>query len=79
MAERQKKLTIMVSEQVYEGLYGVIGPRNISRFIEGLVRPHVVMDDLDASYSAMAQDEQREAVALEWTEGLMSEDDGEAE
>ena len=41
----QKKLTITIDEGVYNGLYRVIGPRKISRFIEDLVRPHVV--DLD--------------------------------
>jgi len=35
----QKKLTITIDEQVYEGLHAVIGRRRISRFIEDLVRP----------------------------------------
>jgi len=30
----QKKLTITIDEQVYEGLYAVVGRRRISRFIE---------------------------------------------
>ena len=30
----QRKLTITIDEQVYEGLYRVIGPRKISNFIE---------------------------------------------
>ena len=38
----QKKLTITIDEQVYDGLHRVIGPRKISQFIEGLVRPHVI-------------------------------------
>jgi len=38
----QKKLTVTIDEEVYEGLRTVIGPRKISRFIEDLVRPHVV-------------------------------------
>jgi predicted CopG family antitoxin len=36
----QKKLTVTIDEEVYEGLREVIGPRKISRFIEDLVRPH---------------------------------------
>ena len=64
----QKKLTITIDEEVYEGLYRVVGPRKISRFIEDLVRPHVLYSDLDAAYQAMAQDETREAQALEWAE-----------
>lgn len=59
----QKKLTITVEEQVYEGLHNVIGRRNISQFINSLVRPHVLKPDLEAAYSRMAADESREAQA----------------
>ena len=34
----QKKLTITLDEQVYQGLHTVIGRRRISRFIETVVR-----------------------------------------
>ena len=64
----QKKLTITVEEDVYEGLYKVIGRRRISQFIEDLVRPHVIGTDLESGYQAMAADEAREAEALEWSE-----------
>lgn len=37
----QKKLTITVSEQVYNDLYAVAGSRNIGQFIEDLIRPHL--------------------------------------
>ena len=66
-----KKLTITIDEAVYDGLYRVVGPRRISQFIERLVRPHVL--DLDAAYAAMAEDEDREAEALAWSEALMSD------
>lgn len=69
----QKKLTITIDEQVYEGLYRVVGPRHISQFIESLVRPHVLGKDLEAAYQAMAQDEQRETEALEWAENLIGD------
>lgn len=36
-----KKLTITVSEQVYSDLYAVAGSRNIGKFIEELVKPHL--------------------------------------
>jgi hypothetical protein len=65
----KKKLTITVSEDVYEGLYRVVGPRHIGEFLESLARPHVVLDDMDEAYASMAADEQRESQALEWTEG----------
>ena len=67
----QKKLTITVDEQVYRGLHRVIGRRRISRFIESLVRPHVVREDLAAAYREMALDEAREDEALEWAEATV--------
>jgi predicted CopG family antitoxin len=63
-----KKLTITVDDKVYEGLHSVIGRRRISRFIESLVRPHVVQQDLDLAYQAMSEEEAREREALEWAE-----------
>jgi siroheme synthase (precorrin-2 oxidase/ferrochelatase) len=69
----QKKLTITIDSQVYEGLYTVIGPRRISRFIEELVRPYVISPDLEAAYEQMAQDEAREAAALEWAEATLGD------
>jgi predicted CopG family antitoxin len=62
----QKKLTITVDEDVYNGLHTVIGRRKISQFIEDLVRPHVIADELEAGYAAMAADELRETEAEEW-------------
>lgn len=67
----QKKLTITVDENVYRGLHSVIGRRKISRFIESLVRPHVIQDELMAAYREMATDEVREAEAEEWAEATL--------
>lgn len=64
----QKKLTITVDQEIYEGLHTVIGPRRISRFIQDLVRPHVVCPDMEAAYAEMAKDEHREREAEEWAE-----------
>ena len=69
----QKKLTLSVEASVYEGLHAVIGPRRISRFIEDLVRPHVVRKDLAAAYRAMASDENRESQALDWAEATLQD------
>jgi predicted CopG family antitoxin len=63
-----KKLTVTVDEEVYEGLHRVIGRQKISQFIESLVRPHVVRQDLAEAYREMAADEHREAEAHEWAE-----------
>lgn len=67
----QKKLTITIDEEVYEGLYRVFGARKISKFIEELVRPYVTQQDLEAAYAEMAQDEARETEALEWAEATV--------
>lgn len=67
----QKKLTITIDEQVYEGLHSVIGRRRIIQFIESLVKPHVINRELDAAYRQMAQDEARETEASEWAEAVL--------
>lgn len=69
----QKKLTITLDERVYEGLHKVVGRRRISRFLESLVRPHVIGKDLEAAYRQMAQEEAREAEALEWAEATVGD------
>ena len=69
----QKKLTITVDEHVYRGLHTVVGPRRISQFIESLVRPYVVGKDLELAYKQMAQDEAREAEALDWAEATVGD------
>lgn len=69
----RKKLTITLDERVYRGLHEVIGRRRISRFIEDLVRPHVISVDLDSAYREMARDELREAEALEWSEATIGD------
>ena len=69
----QRKLTITIDSEVYDGLYRVIGARRISRFIEDLLRPYVVSHDLEAAYRDMAQDDEREAEALEWAEATIND------
>lgn len=69
----QKKLTITIEESVYRGLYDRVGAGRISRFIEDLVRPHVLAKELDDAYAEMARDREREAEALEWSEELLAD------
>lgn len=69
----QKRLTISIDEQVYERLYEVIGPRRISRFIEDLVRPYVMNQELESAYEQMAQDKEREVEALTWAETMFQD------
>jgi hypothetical protein len=59
--------------KVYEGLHRVIGRRNISCFLEDLARPHVISSDIEEAYRQMAADEEREAEAMEGTEGLIGD------
>jgi len=64
----QKKLTVTVDEEVYKGLHKIIGARKISKFIEELVRPHVLRPNLESAYAEMSRDKRREEKALEWAE-----------
>ena len=73
----QKKLTLSVDEEVYEGLHKIIGPRKISKFIEEMVRPHVVRPDLESAYAKMAKDRKREKEALEWADLTFKDADDE--
>ena len=68
-----KKLTITVDEEVYEGLRKTIGPRKISKFVQELVRPYVVRQNLEAAYAEMAKDVKREEEAMEWAEATFKD------
>jgi hypothetical protein len=69
----RKKLTISVDEEVYRGLYRVVGRRHISRLLNDLARRHVVPDALKEGYRAMAADDEHEREAMEWIEGVVAE------
>ena len=65
----KRKLTITISDEVYRGLHERIGRGEISRFVESVLRPHVVEDEeSEAAYREMAADEEREREAREWIE-----------
>lgn len=69
-----RKLTITIADDVYRGLYYKVGRGEISRFIENLVRPHVVGDDqLEAEYREAALDVEAEREAHEWIEANLDE------
>jgi predicted CopG family antitoxin len=65
-----RKMTITLDETVYEGLYRTVGKRQMSQFIEDLLRPHVLDTSLDTGYQAMAADQARETEAQEWCNAL---------
>lgn len=65
-----RRMTITLDEDVYEGLYRTVGKRQMSQFIEDLLRPHVTDAALDDGYRAMAADHVRETEAQEWCHAL---------
>jgi len=65
-----KRMTITLDEDVYDGLYRTVGKRQMSQFIEDLLRPHVLDTALDDGYRAMAADAVREEEAQEWCNAL---------
>ena len=69
----QRKLTITLDEEVYDGIWRRIGKRRISNYIETLIRPHVIDSSLDDAYKAMAADKEREAEAIEWCNALVGD------
>lgn len=69
-----KKLTISVSDELYEGLYAKIGAGRISKFIENIASPHVIDDKLIEGYRQMSLDKGREQDAQKWTESLFLRD-----
>ena len=60
----QKKSTITLEKRVYDGLHKVVGRRRISRFVESVVRPHVIGADWEVAYCRMAQEDARGKEAL---------------
>jgi hypothetical protein len=69
----RKKLTVTIDAEVYEGLRKNIGPRKISKFVEELVRPHVIHPKLESDYAEMAKDMRREKEALEWADATFKD------
>jgi mRNA interferase MazF len=61
----RRKLNLTVDEEIYEGLRRVIGPRNIAKFVEVLIRPHVVRPILETAYGRLANDRREERPAHE--------------
>jgi hypothetical protein len=68
-----KKLTVTVSNEVYEGLHQRVGRGKISQFIDELARRHLVTSQLEADYAEAAADPAREREAHEWAESGLNE------
>ncbi len=63
-----KKLTITVSDEVYEGLHRRIGARRISSFIDRLARPYVDDAAAEALYREAENDSDRLETLADWDE-----------
>ena len=60
-----KKLTIPVSDEIYEGLHRRVGRRKISRFIDDLARKHVIDRHRADYWLTASKQELRRAYAQE--------------
>ncbi|HEY2708491.1 MAG TPA: hypothetical protein VGI95_10595 [Caulobacteraceae bacterium] len=68
-----RKLTITVEEEVYLGLKAKVGARRISRFLNDLAKPLVSDAALLEGYRQMAADDEGEAEASAWVDGLIAD------
>ena len=68
-----RRMTITLDEDVYDGLYRLVGKRRISQFVSDVLRPHVSDQSLDDGYRAMAADAERENEAGEWVAALAND------
>jgi predicted CopG family antitoxin len=71
-----RKLTITISEEAYEGLQRTVGIDRIGQFLEKLGRSRVLPEDIEAAYRDMAADEAREFEAHRWSEALIGDVSG---
>lgn len=65
----ERKITISLSDEVYDGLTRQVDAEHMSDYIENLLRSIVAHEDeLLAAYREMASDTAREQEALDWIE-----------
>jgi len=74
VANNNKKITILLDNDVYQGLCEYAGKGNIGKFISRVVRPYVFgKKTLSDGYKKMAKDEKREKEAFVWSENLIKD------
>lgn len=69
----KKKLIFRISKNVYERLCGIFERRRVSHSIEMLLESYGILGNLENAYCEMAQQEEREAEALEWAEATLGD------
>ena len=67
------QITIIISDEVFQGLQTVADGRTISEVIEDLARTSIGDAALENSYKEMSLDCDRECEAAEWIEGLIQD------
>lgn len=65
----KKKVTLSLDAAVYDGIRRKVGQRSVGAFLSQLARPHVLANDLEASYLAQAKDAKNASEANEWLNG----------
>jgi predicted CopG family antitoxin len=68
-----KQLTLTVEDDIYSKLNSLAGEADVSDFVMQIIKPYLRKVELEAAYREMAQDEAREAEALEWSESLIGD------
>jgi hypothetical protein len=69
----RKRLTIILDAEVYQALYQVVGRGKISRYIEDLIRPHLLPETSAEPARPQAKPKVREAEALSWMEAALAD------
>jgi hypothetical protein len=59
--------------KIYNCLRAFISLRKIRYFIEELIHPHFVKQDMFTAYKKMSYDRAREAQALKWSEATIGD------
>lgn len=69
-----RELVITLDEAVYQRLHERAGRDGMSRFIEDILRPHLLTpEDVEAGYRDLASDPERERAAAEWADALVGD------
>lgn len=68
-----KQITITIDDKVYEELSAIVDNNSISKFIEDLLRPLVLKQDLESAYREMALDEERKNKAMKWAQATIAD------
>ena len=66
----KKKVTLMLDSDIYDSLKSKAGERGIGAYMSNLVRPLIVVADIDSGYKALSQDASARKESREWLENM---------